>query len=108
MPTASISTVAPICATPEESLTDPEIEPGATPAPALMHSETATANHPSIRVITTPPNKGSPGSRMQRTKEAPADRYDCNRYSTAKRTDGAICCFETLSSTFTVSRYMPG
>src|SRR6516162_474815 len=108
VPSASISTTAPICPIPEEFLTEPEIEPGVTPASTTVQSARATVNHPNIRVISHPPNKGSPGPITRRTQ--PCTRRPVLRqcYSTAKRTDGAICCLDTLSSTFTVSLYTPG
>src|SRR5208337_32598 len=96
------STVAPICATPAESLTYPDIVPGATPAVAATHSEIANAKDASIRVITEPPCRGF-GCQNPAARACFRGPANYQSYSTANRTEGAICCLETLSATFTVS-----
>src|SRR3974377_1373795 len=106
VPTASISTVAPIWAIPDESVTEPEIEPGVTPAIALAHTAATTTNHVRTRAISTLPNKGLLGIPQLPAKDANPCKHD--PYSTAKRTEGVICCFETLSSTLTVRGSNPG
>jgi hypothetical protein len=94
--------VAPIWGTPAEFLTYPDIEPGLTPADAATHSEATTTSHASIRVIVQNPLSEVPGTKLPRPQPLSAVPNSPN-YSTANRTEGAICCFETLSSTFTVN-----
>src|SRR5271165_3338819 len=101
------STVAPICATPAESRTYPDSDEGDTPADAATHSEITTAKPASIRVIVRPPTEVS-GTETLRPKPASAGRELYNHYSTANLTEGAICCFDTLSATLIVNLYMPG
>ncbi len=84
------------------------------PAAAEAQSASTTASHPANRVIIVTPTTEVPGTEKPCDRMVtPAHRNPIGSiqsfyYSTAKRTEGDICCFETLSSTFTVNLYVPG